>query len=90
MDIQIENIRKRLAEQGIALVIDNKAKNYLAEKGYDPIFGARPLRRLIDNEILDEVAFMIIEGKLKKGYLVEVNTDKNKKLVIKTSKSDSN
>jgi len=86
VDIQIGSIRKRFAEQEIVLVINSKAKNYLAEKGYDPIFGARPLKRLINNEILDEVAFMIIEGKLKKGDVVEIDIGKNRKLVIKTSK----
>jgi ATP-dependent Clp protease ATP-binding subunit ClpB len=85
VDIQIESIRTRLAEQGISLTVSDKAKKYLAEKGYDPIFGARPLKRLIDDEILDEVAFMIIEGKLKKGDAVEVNVGKEGRIIIKTS-----
>lgn len=88
VDIQIEKIRKRLAEQGIALTVSEKAKEYLAKKGYDPVFGARPLKRLIDDEILDEVSFMIIEGKLKKGDSIEVEAGKENKLQIKTELSD--
>ncbi len=83
VDIQIESIRERLAEQGIVLVVSDKAKKYLAKKGYHPVFGARPLKRLIDDEILDEVSFMIIEGKLKKGNSIKIDLDKDNKIEIK-------
>ncbi len=67
VDLQIEQVRKNLAEQKISFSIEDSAKKLLSKKGYDPIFGARPLRRIIENEILDEIAFMIIEGKLLPG-----------------------
>jgi ATP-dependent Clp protease ATP-binding subunit ClpB len=77
VDIQIERVRKRLSEQGIALQLTGKAKKYLADKGYDPVFGARPLKRLIDNEILDDIAFMIIENEISAGDSVKVSTSKD-------------
>ncbi len=77
VEIQIDDLRERLAEQGISLTVSEKAKKYLAQKGYDPIFGARPLKRLINDEILDEVSFLIIEGKLTDGDAVEVKTGKD-------------
>lgn len=82
VDIQIEKVRKRLAEKEIVFTITESAKKYLANKGYDPVFGARPLKRLIDNEILDEIAFEIIENKIQEGEKVKVDL-KNDKLQIK-------
>lgn len=81
VDIQGETVRESLAEQGIGFSLTEGAKRYLAQKGYDPVFGARPLRRLIENEILDEIAFMLIEKKLVSGDSVEVS-EKGNKLVI--------
>lgn len=72
VEIQLDNVRKNLAEQGISFSTNPEPKKYLAQKGYDPVFGARPLRRLIETEILDEIAFMIIEKKVSSGDSVEV------------------
>jgi ATP-dependent Clp protease ATP-binding subunit ClpB len=84
VEIQLERIEKRLAEQGVSIDVSNDAKKYLAQKGYDPVFGARPLKRLIDDEILDEVAFMILENKISAGDSVKVDV-KNDKLTIKAN-----
>jgi ATP-dependent Clp protease ATP-binding subunit ClpB len=84
VDIQIAKLRERLAEQGISLTVDKSAKKYLSKKGYDPVFGARPLKRLINNEILDEIAFQIIEGRLGEGDSVNITTDKKGDLKIET------
>jgi ATP-dependent Clp protease ATP-binding subunit ClpA len=67
VDIQLDSVRKNLSEQNISISVSEKAKNYLAKKGYDPTFGARPLRRLIEQEILDEIAMLIIDGGLGEG-----------------------
>ena len=83
VEIQIDSVRRNLAEQGISFSIKEDAKKYLAEKGYDPVFGARPLRRLIEQEILDEIAFMIIEKKIMAGDGVEVSV-KGGKLIMNT------
>ena len=62
--------------------IDDSVKKYLAKEGYNPDFGARPLKRVIQNEILDELALMIIEGKAKEGQTVKITIEKGK-IVIK-------
>jgi len=72
VEIELIAVRKNLAGQGISFSVTQEAKVYLAQKGHDPVFGARPLRRLIENEILDEIAFMIIENKIANGDGVEV------------------
>lgn len=82
VDIQIERVRARLAEQRIGFYVNNEAKRYLSEKGYDKVFGARPLKRLIDSQILDEIAMMIVEGKLGNGDMVGVVLNKKGEIVV--------
>ncbi len=81
VDLQIKEIEKRLADQKIKIKVSKEARKILAKKGYDPVFGARPLKRLIQKEILDPLAMMIIEGKIKKEGRVEASV-KNGKVVI--------
>lgn len=81
VEIQIANISKRLKEQNVSLTISGKAKGYLAETGFDPVFGARPLKRLIQNEIIDQVALLLLdrEEKTETGIIVD---EKNGKLSV--------
>ena len=72
VDIQLRHVTKRLELQGITLTISDKAKDHLANKGYDPVFGARPLKRVIQNELLDPLAVKIIGGDIGKEVGVEV------------------
>ena len=72
VDLQIQSVQKRLEEKNIKLRVSNEAKTYLTEKGYDPTYGARPLKRIIQNEILDELALQIIEKKILEGDTVKV------------------
>lgn len=77
--LQLERAARVLAKQGIELVLDNgDVITYFAKKGFDPVFGARPLRRLIEQEILDEAALKIIEGKLKSGDRLVPKVQDNK------------
>ncbi len=78
VDFQLEQVNKRLDKQRIALKVTAKAKEHLAKGGYDPVYGARPLKRLIQNEILDELSLQIIEGKLKSGMTVTADWDGKK------------
>jgi ATP-dependent Clp protease ATP-binding subunit ClpB len=78
---ELEKTSRILSVEGINLAYDSKVVEYFATKGFDPVFGARPLRRLIEEEILDEAALSIIEGKLKKGGKLGLNV-KNDKLVL--------
>lgn len=73
VDIELSKVQNRLMEQQIKLEVSEEAKKYLAKTGYDPVFGARPLKRLIQDEILDPLALMMIEGKVKTGEKVKVN-----------------
>lgn len=77
VELQLKIVQKRLMIQKIELVIADKAKSWLARRGYDPMFGARPLRRLIENEILDPLAMMIIQGRYKNGGTVQINVNHN-------------
>lgn len=71
--IQVGKLALRLSRQNIDLQLTEKAYEYLGEKGYDPDFGARPLKRLIQEEIENPLAFAILEGKIKEGDKVKVD-----------------
>ena len=80
-DNLINDLKKRLATKGIGLKIDEKAKNYLIEEGYDPKNGARPLRRKIEDEVESLISEEIIAGGLKKGDIPTLKLV-NKKLKL--------
>jgi ATP-dependent Clp protease ATP-binding subunit ClpB len=77
VDLQIERLNKRLSNQGIEIELSKNAREYLLKKGYDPAYGARPMKRAIQSIILDELALLILEGKAKKRKLiVDIKDDK--------------
>ena len=82
VDLQIEQVQDRLAAKKIKIKVSAKAKKYLADKGYDPNYGARPLRRLIQQEILNRIAKNIIAGIVFEGSTVSVDANE-KELMIK-------
>ncbi len=82
VEIQLTEIIHRLEHQNIDLKISDKAKKFLTLKGYDQTFGARPLKRLLQNTILDELSMLIIENKLKPGDKVSVDIDSKGNLKI--------
>ncbi|MBU2542105.1 ATP-dependent chaperone ClpB [Patescibacteria group bacterium] len=82
VDLQLAIVAKRLEDKKITINISDKAKDWLAQKGYDPNLGARPLKRVIQTELLDPLAMLIIEGKIEDGSKVKVDVEKGK-LVIK-------
>ena len=67
VDLMLEQVRAELSEKNISLEATDAAKAYLAEKGYDPSFGARPLRRLIQSEVEDKLSEDLLGGKLHSG-----------------------
>lgn len=77
INLQMNIIQKRLDEKNIKLKLTSSAKEYFIQKGYEPAYGARPLKRIIQNEILDELALLIIEKKVKEGKKVTVDFQKN-------------
>ena len=72
VDIQIARLAKRLEERKITLVLDEKARDWLAETGYDPMYGARPLKRIIQKELQDKLANAILAGRIADGQEVKV------------------
>jgi len=81
VDLQMNEFRKRLAEQGMDLKVTGKAREFIAEKGYDPVYGARPLKRLIQREVETPVARKIISGDLADGSTVSIDV-RNDRLSI--------
>src|SRR5215831_6670494 len=73
VEIQLGRLSKRLGQQKITLKLSDSAKELLAREGYDPVYGARPLRRTIQREILDPLSIDILEGKVREGQTVYVN-----------------
>ena len=78
VDLQLEIVSARLAKQNIKIKVTDKARKIIATNGYEINYGARPLKRVIQNEILDELALGIIEGKIKDNDTVIIDSDKNK------------
>jgi ATP-dependent Clp protease ATP-binding subunit ClpB len=73
VEIQLKRLAKRLEQQKITLELSDSAKQHLAREGYDPVYGARPLRRTIQKEILDPLSIDILEGKVREGQTVKVD-----------------
>ncbi|PYQ34605.1 MAG: ATP-dependent chaperone ClpB [Acidobacteria bacterium] len=80
IDIQLKRLVKTIAERGIHIEIGDAAKEFLAREGYDPAFGARPLKRTLQKEIIDPLAIKLLEGKIKPGDTVFVNMTSDGKL----------
>lgn len=72
VDLQIEALRKKMEERGMKVAIDVQAKKYIVDNGFDPDFGARPIKRLIQKAILDQLADKIIRGQIKDGDKVKI------------------
>ncbi|THB62963.1 MAG: ATP-dependent chaperone ClpB [Spirochaetaceae bacterium] len=76
VDLEIERLRRRLADRGIGIKIDDKAREFLAEAGWDPAFGARPLKRSITNLVQNPVARMVLSGELSEGAELAISAGK--------------
>jgi ATP-dependent Clp protease ATP-binding subunit ClpB len=73
VDIQLAILAKRLADRRLDLEVTDPAREWLAERGYDPAFGARPLRRVIQREIGDRLALGVLEGRYREGDTIKVD-----------------
>ena len=83
VDIQLKDVRSRLANERMTLELSEAAKQSLALDGLDPVYGARPLKRLIQRRVVDQVANLIIAGELHEGDTVLVDIDENGNLVAR-------
>ena len=75
VDIQLGQLRKLLADRKIALQVDKKGLQWLANRGYDPVYGARPLKRVIQRSLQNPMATLLLEGRIKDGDTVEVGVE---------------
>jgi len=73
VDIQINRMKRYLREKGIDIILTEAAKERLAEIGYDPVYGARPLKRAIQREILNPLALKLLDGTFREGDIIEVD-----------------
>jgi ATP-dependent Clp protease ATP-binding subunit ClpB len=76
VDIQFHRLGRLLEERKIAIALDAKARDWLAEKGYDPAYGARPLKRVIQKSVQDPLAELILSGKVRDGDQVAVSANR--------------
>ncbi len=86
VEIQLEHLRKRLEERKISIELTDNAKEALAEKGYDPVYGARPLKRTIQKLIQDPLATDILKGNFKEGNSILIDVDKNRDFTFSAKK----
>ena len=86
VDIQLARLRKRLDERKIALVVTDEAKRILIEHGWDPVYGARPLKRAIQRMVQDPLAMSLLEGKFADGDVVEVDAKDGQLVFLKVKK----
>ena len=76
VDIQMVRLQKLLEDRKIKVTLDAQAREWLADKGYDPAYGARPLKRVIQKSLQDPLAELILSGKIKDGDTVKVSAGK--------------
>jgi ATP-dependent Clp protease ATP-binding subunit ClpA len=85
VDLELDKVAGRLKTKGIKIQLSSAAKEFLAERGYDPNLGARPLKRVIQKMVLDPLAVQIVTGKISQGE--EVSLDVSKGKIVFNSKS---
>jgi ATP-dependent Clp protease ATP-binding subunit ClpB len=87
VDIQMGILQNRLKDRNITIELTDKAKEYLGDQGYDPVYGARPLKRVIQKLVQDSMALMMLKGELKEKETVKIDLDKKGELVITVKRS---
>jgi ATP-dependent Clp protease ATP-binding subunit ClpB len=70
VDLQLDRVRKRLAKQGLALALSAEAKEWIGNQGYDPVYGARPLKRAIQHLLLDPLSLDVLDGRFSEGDVI--------------------
>lgn len=90
IDIALQDLYRRIELLGYTMKLSDKAKDFLAEKGYDPQFGARPLHRAIQRYVEDPLAEEILAAKLEKGDVLVIDLDEDEKIVIRPKRTTEN
>jgi len=73
--IQLQRVEKLLGDRRMSIALDGGATHWLAERGYDPVYGARPLKRVIQKDLVDPIARKLLAGDLEDGAVIDVSTD---------------
>jgi ATP-dependent Clp protease ATP-binding subunit ClpC len=84
IDLMVKELEGRLAERKLGLELTEKAKSWLVKEGYDPVYGARPLRRIIERYVENPLSNQLLRGEVKEGDVIKVDLDKEGKLTFKT------
>lgn len=82
VEIQISHLKSRLEEKKLTLVLTDEAKEFLAQQGYDPLYGARPLKRTLQREVQNPLAKRMLEGRYQEGDIIKVALGKDKRRII--------
>jgi ATP-dependent Clp protease ATP-binding subunit ClpC len=85
VDLQMKEVQDRLSEHGTTVVLTAAARSWLAKEGYNPAFGARPLRRAIQKYVESPLSVELLSGKFKDGAAVQVDVDEEKNTLVFTS-----
>ena len=75
VDLQLERVKQRLNQQGLTLALTPEAKEFLGNQGYDPVYGARPLKRAIQKHLLDELSLQVLEGNFSEGDVISTQVE---------------
>jgi len=75
--LQLDRVVSRLAQQGFELDLNEDVVDYLSDRGYDPVYGARPLKRAIQTYLLDPLSLSLLEGKYAEGETIKVSCLQN-------------
>jgi ATP-dependent Clp protease ATP-binding subunit ClpB len=85
VDIQVDQLRGRLADRGLGLVLSDAARQQIARVGYDPDFGARPLKRVIQREVADPIALSVLQGEYREGDTITVDASPDGLVFLRTA-----
>ena len=85
VDIQVDQLRGRLEDRGLGLVLTDAARQHIARVGYDPDFGARPLKRVIQREVADPIALSVLQGEYREGDTITVDASPDGLVFLRTA-----
>jgi ATP-dependent Clp protease ATP-binding subunit ClpC len=89
VDLMVAELKQRLGEHNLGIELTDKARSWLAKEGYDPVFGARPLRRVIERHVENPLSSKLLRGELEEGETIKVDLNKEgKELTFKTRKEE--
>jgi ATP-dependent Clp protease ATP-binding subunit ClpC len=88
VDLMLKDVGKQLVAKGVEFQVTDAAKDWLGEKGYDEVFGARPLRRVIQNEIEDRLSEALLEGRFAEGEKIEIDVGGDEIMIRNLSRKE--